>query len=354
MSGLRFNPYTKFYDSVGNVILIVGKRYSGKTKLVKHLLTDVFGKKEYGFIFAGLGTISSESLVEVLLDTSGSSDISSQLNDELIEYVKQSTADCAARNMRSLIVLDDMLLSGMDVLNRMESLFRNAHDRKIDMIVTCNHPEGFPSKIRHYVNFIFAFREPLSANRERLQKYFTNFRTLEEFDEKHIECTQNVYDCMVMKKFQVGLEIFSYSVIGDVHSNFKNESSFACYDSIEFEADGDNIKATILAGPFLKNMACIITDSGRRLLCDISKARKISSEVRNGAAVTYLTKCDLTGILVMPGPDAFLSENIVGILQEISPEQVTVAWECIGHFDTQTYKFKKGFCFIRYSDASCQ
>jgi len=227
MKTISFKPN----ESNGPVCVLIGKRNTGKTFLVKDLLyyhqdipigVVIAGTEEgngfYGKLVPKL-FIHNEyntAIIENILKRQKS--VLKQIKKEM-EAFKRSTID-----PRAFVILDDCLYDGSWTRDKMmRLLFMNGRHWKIMLIITMQYPLGIPPTLRTNIDYVFLLREPYIANRKRIyENYAGMFPTFESFCQVMDQCTEN-YECLVInngsKSNKLTDQVFWYKA--DSHNDFK-------------------------------------------------------------------------------------------------------------------------------------
>jgi hypothetical protein len=221
----------KSNESTAPVIVLIGKRGTGKTFLVKDLLyyqqdvpigVVISGTEEGNGFYAKLVPklfIHNEyntSIIENILKRQKS--VLKQIKKEIESY-KRSTIDA-----RAFVILDDCLYDGSWTRDKMmRLLFMNGRHWKIMLIITMQYPLGIPPSLRTNIDYIFILRENYIANRKRIyENYAGMFPTFESFCQVMDQCTEN-YECLVInnttKSNKLQEQVFWYKA--DAHNDFK-------------------------------------------------------------------------------------------------------------------------------------
>jgi len=227
MKNISFKPN----ETKGPVVVLIGRRDTGKSFLVRDLLfyhqdipigTVISGTEEgngfYGklvpklFIHNEYNTVIIENILK------RQRQVLKQIKKE-IESFKKSTID-----PRTFVILDDCLYDATwsrDKLMRL--LFMNGRHWKIMLIITMQYPLGIPPTLRTNIDYVFILREPYIANRKRIyENYAGMFPTLESFCQVMDQCTEN-YECLVInnnsKSNKLQDQVFWYKA--DSHNDFK-------------------------------------------------------------------------------------------------------------------------------------
>lgn len=227
MKTISFKPN----ESAGPVIVLVGKRGTGKTYLVKDMLyyhqdipigVVIAGTEEgngfYGKLVPKL-FIHNEynvAIIENILKRQKS--VLRQIRKEQ-EAFKRSTID-----PRTFVILDDCLYDATWTKDKlMRLLFMNGRHWKIMLIITMQYPLGIPPNLRTNIDYVFILREPYIANRKRIyENYAGMFPTFESFCQVMDQCTEN-FECLVInnnaKSNKIHDQVFWYKA--DNHNDFK-------------------------------------------------------------------------------------------------------------------------------------
>jgi hypothetical protein len=199
----RFNISTITDDKV---VVLIGKRNTGKSFLVKDLL--------YYHANIPIGTVISateqanhfyEQVVPKMF-------IHDEYTVSLIDNVVKRQ-QMILRNMRkeetmygtskidpkAFLILDDCLYDSSWTKDKnVRALFMNGRHLKMFFVITMQYPLGIPPNLRTNIDFIFILRENIVANRKRIyDNYAGMFPTFEIFCQVMDQCTEN-YECLVI------------------------------------------------------------------------------------------------------------------------------------------------------------
>ena len=227
MKNISFKPN----ESKGPVIVLIGRRDTGKSFLVRDLLyyhqdipigTVISGTEEgngfYGSMVPKLFIHNeySSAIVENILKRQRQ--VLKQIKREM-EVYKKCTID-----PRTFVILDDCLYDNTWAKDKMmRLLFMNGRHWKIMLIITMQYPLGIPPALRTNIDYVFILREPYIANRKRIfDNYAGMFPTFESFCQVMDQCTEN-YECLVInnnaKSNKLQDQVFWYKA--DAHNDFK-------------------------------------------------------------------------------------------------------------------------------------
>lgn len=227
MKNISFKPN----ESKGPVIVLIGRRDTGKSFLVRDLLfyqqeipigTVISGTEEgngfYGKMVPKL-FIHNEyntAIIENILKRQRN--VLKQIKKEMETY-KRTTID-----PRTFCILDDCLYDNTWSRDKMmRLLFMNGRHWKVMLIITMQYPLGVPPTLRTNIDYVFILREPYIANRKRIyENYAGMFPTFESFCQVMDQCTEN-YECLVVnnnaKSNDLHDQVFWYKA--DDHNDFR-------------------------------------------------------------------------------------------------------------------------------------
>jgi hypothetical protein len=202
MRSISFSPH----ESKGPVIVLIGRRDTGKSFIVRDLLYHqqdipigtVISGTEAGNNFYSehvpklfIHDEYNQSIIENILKRQ--KQCMKQISKE-IEMYKKSSID-----PRTFVILDDCLYdAGWTKDKLMRLLFMNGRHWKVMLIITMQYPLGIPPNLRTNIDFVFILREPYINNRKRIyENYAGMFPTFESFCQIMDQCTEN-YECLVI------------------------------------------------------------------------------------------------------------------------------------------------------------
>lgn len=202
MKAISFRPD----ENKGPVIVLIGRRDTGKSFLVQDLMfhhqdipigTVISGTEAGNGFFAAhvpklfIHDSYNTAIIENILKRQKA--VLKQVKKEQ-EVYKKSTID-----PRTFVVLDDCLYDNKwtkDIMMRL--LFMNGRHWKVMLVITMQYPLGIPPNLRTNIDYVFILREPYIANRKRIyDNYAGMFPTFESFTQVMDQCTEN-YECLVI------------------------------------------------------------------------------------------------------------------------------------------------------------
>lgn len=227
MKSITFNPN----ESKAPVIILIGRRDTGKSFLVRDLLF-FHQSVPIGTVISGTeaGNGFYAAHVPKLF-------IHEEYNTVLIENVlrrqkmvlkqmkkEKETYNRTTIDPRTFCILDDCLYDNSWAKDKlMRLLFMNGRHWKVMLIITMQYPLGIPPNLRTNIDYVFILREPYMTNRKRIwENYASMFPTLESFCSVMDQTTEN-YECLVInnntKSNKLNDQIFWYKA--ENRPNFK-------------------------------------------------------------------------------------------------------------------------------------
>ena len=227
MKQISFRPD----ENKGPVVVLIGRRDTGKSFLVRDLLynhqdipigTVISGTEAGNGFFAAhvpklfIHDEYNTAIIENILKRQKA--VLKQVNKE-IEVYKRTSID-----PRAFVILDDCLYDNKWTKDKMmRLLFMNGRHWKIMLIITMQYPLGIPPNLRTNIDYVFILREPYIANRKRIwENYAGMFPTYESFSQVMDQCTEN-FECLVInnnaKSNKLNDQVFWYKAQN--HGDFK-------------------------------------------------------------------------------------------------------------------------------------
>ena len=227
MRKISFDPNS----TQGPVIVLIGRRDTGKSFLVRDLLYyhqdipigTVISGTEAGNGFYGelvpklfIHDEYNSAIIENILKRQRI--VLKQIKKEKIAYGKSNI------DARAFVILDDCLYDNRWSREKvMRLLFMNGRHWKIMLVITMQYPLGVPPNLRTNIDYTFILREPYLTNRKRIyENYAGMFSTFESFCQVMDQCTEN-YECLVIsnnaKSNKLEDQIFWYKATS--HNKFR-------------------------------------------------------------------------------------------------------------------------------------
>ena len=227
MRSISFRPD----ENKGPVIVLIGRRDTGKSFLVQDLMfhhqdipigTVISGTEAGNGFFAAhvpklfIHDAYNTAIIENILKRQRT--VLKQIKKEMETY-KRSTID-----PRAFVILDDCLYDATWTRDKMmRLLFMNGRHWKVMLVITMQYPLGIPPTLRTNIDYVFILRENYIANRKRIyENYAGMFPTFESFCQVMDQCTEN-YECLVInnnsKSNKLHDQVFWYKA--DNHGDFR-------------------------------------------------------------------------------------------------------------------------------------
>ena len=215
----------------GPVVVLIGRRDTGKSFLVRDLLyyhQDIPIGTVISGTEAGNGFFSAH-VPKLFIHDEYNTGIIENILKRQKAALKQIKKEKEIRNKsnidaRAFVILDDCLFDNKWTKEKMmRLLFMNGRHWKIMLIITMQYPLGIPPNLRTNIDYVFILREPYMANRKRIwENYAGMFPTFESFAQVMDQCTEN-YECLVInnnaKSNKLQDQIFWYKAQN--HNSFR-------------------------------------------------------------------------------------------------------------------------------------
>ena len=202
MKIISFKPH----ENKGPVIVLIGRRDTGKSYLVKDILyyhQDIPIGTVISGTEAGNGFYSAHVPKLFIHDEYNTTIIENILQRQktVLKVIKKEleTQKRTTIDPRAFVILDDCLYDATWTRDKMmRLLFMNGRHWKVMLVITMQYPLGIPPNLRTNIDYVFILREPYIANRKRIyENYAGMFPTFESFCQVMDQCTEN-YECLVI------------------------------------------------------------------------------------------------------------------------------------------------------------
>ena len=218
-------------ENKGPVVVLIGRRDTGKSILVRDLLyhqRDIPIGTVISGTEAGNGFYSSHVPKLFIHDEYNTAIIENILKRQktVLKQIKKEMETYKKSNIdpRAFVILDDCLYDSAWTKDKvMRLLFMNGRHWKMMLIITMQYPLGVPPNLRTNIDYVFILREPYISNRKRIyENYAGMFPTFESFCQVMDQCTEN-FECLVIKNNaksnKLQDQIFWYKA--ESHKDFK-------------------------------------------------------------------------------------------------------------------------------------
>ena len=202
MKSISFKPN----ESKGPVVVLIGRRDTGKSFLVRDLLyhhqdipigTVISGTEAGNGFYAKhipklfIHDEYNTAIIENILKRQKT--VLKQVKKEIDQYRKSNI------DPRAFVILDDCLYD-KSWINEESTRYIFMNGRHIDMtfIYTAQTATNLLPALRQQLDYVFMFFLPGLANRKKLyENYASIFPTFESFNQVYDSCTQN-FECLVI------------------------------------------------------------------------------------------------------------------------------------------------------------
>ena len=232
MRNISFRPD----ENKGPVIVLIGRRDTGKSYLVRDLLyyhQDIPIGTVISGTEAGNGFYSehvpklfihdeyNSAIIENILKRQ--KQVLKQMKKEIDTY-KRSTID-----PRAFVILDDCLYDASWTRDKMmRLLFMNGRHWKIMLIITMQYPLGIPPNLRTNIDYVFILREPYIKNRRIIHENYAGTASGKKALFYMAECYYRLGD--FDKATEYYTQFIDKSRKGDYLISFAYEGLGYCYE----------------------------------------------------------------------------------------------------------------------------
>lgn len=234
-----------------NVVVMIGKRNTGKSFLVKDLL---YYKQNLpvGTVISGTegaNDFYSKMVPPVFIHEEFKPEIVTNVLARQKKMVNRMKAEKeihgrALVDPRVFFIMDDCMYDSSWTRDKgVRALFMNGRHWKILYIITMQYPLGVPPNLRTNIDYIFILRENYHQNRKRIyEQYAGMFPTFEAFCQVMDQCTEN-YECLVIhnnaKSNKLEDQVFWYKA--DSHNDFRiGSQKFWDFSAKHYKKDEGN------------------------------------------------------------------------------------------------------------------
>tara|TARA_Y100000385_G_C13104576_1_gene646723 strand:+ start:3011 stop:3835 length:825 start_codon:yes stop_codon:yes gene_type:complete len=252
------------------VVVLIGKRETGKSYLVKDLLYH-HQDQPAGTVISG--TEGANSFYSTMMPSCfihgeyNESIIANYLNRQkkITKAWKQQmdTTGDSSVDPRGFLILDDCLYDQSWVKSKdVRSLFMNGRHYKSMFIITMQYALGIPPNLRTNIDYVFLLRENIVRNRKQLyEQYAGMFPSFEVFCQVMDQCTEN-YECLVIhnnaKSNKLQDQVFWYKA--SPHDDFQiGHPSFWKYHNANYDPDHEDNTEEYDPTAARKKKGCLIS-----------------------------------------------------------------------------------------------
>ena len=175
MKKIRFSAT----ENAGPVIVLIGRRDTGKSFLVRDLIyyhQDIPIGTVISGTEAGNGFYGKHVPKLFIHDEYNTAIIENILKRQrqVLKQIKRDNEAGSRSNIypRAFVILDDCLYDATWAKDKMmRLLFMNGRHWKIMLIITMQYPLGIPPNLRTNIDYVFILREPYIKNRKIIHEY---------------------------------------------------------------------------------------------------------------------------------------------------------------------------------------
>jgi hypothetical protein len=235
-----------------SIVVLIGKRDTGKSWLVKDLLWHhqdipvgtVISPTEMANKFY------SNMVPSLFIHDNVSPDLMHSVVKRQKLITKKVSKDIKMRGAtnidpRAFVVMDDCLYDRSWVSDEnIRYLFFNGRHVKMLVLITMQHPLGMPPNLRTNIDYVFVLRENIISNRKRIYDHYCGmFPSFDSFCQILSQTTEN-YECLVInnnaKSNRIEDQVFWYKA--DPQEPFRMGASefWKWHDELCEEEDDDD------------------------------------------------------------------------------------------------------------------
>lgn len=246
----KFDMKRLRFDSV---VVLIGKRNTGKSFLVRDIL--------YHHRDIPLGTIisPSEEANQFFTPLAPHFFIHEEYSDGLVDRVVKrqkkalkSWQKDKSLDPRAFVVFDDCMYDNSWKSDKnVRLLFMNGRHYKMLFLITMQFPLGITPNLRTNVDFVFILRENIHSNRKRIFEHWAGmFPDFKTFCSVLEQCTEN-YECLVIDNTSKSnkIEDMVYWYKASSHENFRLGSPVFWKMAKQYPKKRGNDEETIQKNP---------------------------------------------------------------------------------------------------------
>lgn len=186
-------------------ILIVGKRGTGKSTLLKDILYHIRKRVDTGFAIS-----PTQDTIRMFEDCFPRSHIYNEYNLEVVRTLLNSLTSLTEQKKKREVVftLDDCMFDkGIMKTKEMREIHMNGRHLHMWFINCVQYLMDLGPELRSQIDYVFVLKENVISSRQKLHKYFFGiFEKYEEFSLVMDKCT-NSHECLVLDNTQVNNSI---------------------------------------------------------------------------------------------------------------------------------------------------
>lgn len=203
---LRVNKFNIRDIRDDSVVLMIGKRGTGKSTLIKDMLYHHQGIPA-GVVMSGSENVNhyyEEFIPKMLIYDEFASETAKNFYERQLRIKNQKDAEVKSYGRsdvdpRAFLIMDDLMFDKSWINDKnIRYVFLNGRHISCLFTLSLQYPLGIPPTLRTNVDYIFIMRENIVANRKRIYEQFAGMLdSFETFCTVLDACTQN-YECLVI------------------------------------------------------------------------------------------------------------------------------------------------------------
>lgn len=190
MTRLRVRKFDPSTLKPHRIIIIVGKRGTGKSVMQRDLMSHMAGLVDFGMAMS-----PTEETCEMFREHMPDAWIYNGFSSGKLDQALQTQRELAkAHKQKSLFIIMDDCMYDKKVLKGlgMRDLFMNGRHLSICLCNAVQYVMDMGPDLRTQVDYVFALRENIISNKSKLWKYFFGmFEKYEDFAKVMDKCTEN-------------------------------------------------------------------------------------------------------------------------------------------------------------------
>jgi hypothetical protein len=253
MANLNLKKFDMSKIGNGSIVVMIGKRNTGKSFLVKDLL---YYKRDVpiGTVISateGSNRFYGDLMPSLFIHEEFSAEIVANLVKRqklVVQKMKQQEALYGKSNIdpHAYLILDDLMYDAPTWIRdtTIKQIFMNGRHFKLLFLITMQFSLGIPPALRGNIDYVFVLRENYVSNRKRLYEHYAGmFPTFEIFCQVMNQCTEN-FECLVIDNTAKSnkIEDMVYWYKADSHPPFKmGAPEFWQHHSNNYTENNDNL-----------------------------------------------------------------------------------------------------------------
>lgn len=195
---IRKFPIEKMKDN--RVILIIGKRGTGKSTLVKDISFNLRNRVDTGFAISP--TFDTQMMFEDFLPKSH---IFNEYSLEIIKNIISCMGSLKEQGKKRCVTVamdDCMFDKGILKTREMREIHMNGRHLNLWFINSVQYLMDIGPDLRSQIDYVFCLKENIASNKKKLHQYFFGvFEKYEQFAMVLDKCTEN-HECLVLDNTQ--------------------------------------------------------------------------------------------------------------------------------------------------------